>query len=108
MDRQAQDKKASAKFLKVLVAIDGSEESFRAAKYAVELAKIHNAKLIALAVNPFPTLFNIDKSSSFTSCGYAYAAIAVFLLSFSSAVFFLIAMVHLHMPTAHCLIVTSG
>jgi nucleotide-binding universal stress UspA family protein len=66
MDRYAQDNnnKASVKFSKILAAVDGSEESFRAAKYAVELAKMHNAQLIALTVNPFPVLYSIDKSLS--------------------------------------------
>ena len=36
--------------MKILVAVDGSEESMLAADYAIDIAKKHNAELIALNV----------------------------------------------------------
>ena len=38
----------------VLVAIDGSEHSFRAAEYALELAKLYDSKLFAVTVSYVP------------------------------------------------------
>lgn len=35
---------------RILVGIDGSEESMRAAEYAVSIAKLYNAELIAINV----------------------------------------------------------
>jgi nucleotide-binding universal stress UspA family protein len=40
------------KFSKILVAIDGSEESLHAADYAIEIARRYNADVIALNVIP--------------------------------------------------------
>ncbi|AFU59501.1 putative universal stress protein A [Candidatus Nitrososphaera gargensis Ga9.2] len=47
----------SARFKKILVAVDGSEESFKAAQYAIELAKKERerAQLIVLSVNETPS-----------------------------------------------------
>jgi nucleotide-binding universal stress UspA family protein len=42
------------KFSKILVAVDGSEQSLQAAAYAIELAKKYNAQLIALTVSHIP------------------------------------------------------
>ncbi len=42
------------KFSKILVAVDGSEQSMQAADYAIELAKKYNAQLIALTVSHIP------------------------------------------------------
>jgi nucleotide-binding universal stress UspA family protein len=42
-------------FRRILVAIDGSESSFRAAKYAVRLAKHNEAELIVISVIQTPT-----------------------------------------------------
>jgi nucleotide-binding universal stress UspA family protein len=42
------------KFSKILVAVDGSEQSMLAAKCAIEMAKKHNAQLIALSVSHIP------------------------------------------------------
>ena len=39
------------KFSKILVAVDGSEQSMQAADYAIELAKKYNAQLTALTVS---------------------------------------------------------
>ena len=39
-----------AKFSKILVAIDGSEHSMKAAEYAIDLARDNKAQLIALTV----------------------------------------------------------
>ena len=43
-------KNAKAKFSKILVAIDGSDHSMKAAQYAIDLAKDNKGQLIALAV----------------------------------------------------------
>ena len=42
------------KFSKILVAVDGSEQSMQAADYAIELAKKYNVQLIALTVSHIP------------------------------------------------------
>jgi nucleotide-binding universal stress UspA family protein len=42
------------KFSKILVAVDGSEQSMRAVDYGIELAKKYNAQLIALTVSHIP------------------------------------------------------
>ena len=48
----------STKFSKILVAVDSSEESFKAAQYAMDLAKkAKEAQLIALTVNETPSSF---------------------------------------------------
>jgi nucleotide-binding universal stress UspA family protein len=44
------EKNARAKFSKILVAIDGSEHSMKAAEYAIDLAGDNKAQLIALTV----------------------------------------------------------
>ena len=47
-----------AKFSKILVPVDGSDESFKAAQYAMDLAKKDKeAQLIALTVNETPSSF---------------------------------------------------
>jgi nucleotide-binding universal stress UspA family protein len=46
----AYEKNAKAKFSKVLVAIDGSDQSMKAAEYAIDIARDNKAKLIALTV----------------------------------------------------------
>jgi nucleotide-binding universal stress UspA family protein len=38
------------RFSKILLAVDGSEQSMKAAEYAVDIAKENNAQLIALSV----------------------------------------------------------
>ena len=42
------------KFSKIVVAVDGSEQSMQAADYAIELAKKYNAQLTALTVSHIP------------------------------------------------------
>jgi nucleotide-binding universal stress UspA family protein len=42
------------KFSKILVPVDGSEQSMRAVDYAIELAKKYHAELIALTVSHIP------------------------------------------------------
>jgi nucleotide-binding universal stress UspA family protein len=44
-------KRSPSRFSKILVGIDSSEESFKAAQYAMDLAKKDGAQLIALTVN---------------------------------------------------------
>lgn len=53
VEEQGHEKISSAKLSKILVAVDGSEESFKAAQYAIDLAKKEKekAQLIALTVN---------------------------------------------------------
>jgi nucleotide-binding universal stress UspA family protein len=43
---------SNVSFSKILVAIDGSEESMNAAEHAISMAKIYNSQLIALYVIP--------------------------------------------------------
>ena len=52
-----QKHKTSARFKKILVAVDGSEESFKAAQYAIDLAKKEEERvqLISLTVNETPS-----------------------------------------------------
>jgi nucleotide-binding universal stress UspA family protein len=44
--------KIKGQFSKILVGIDGSETSMKAADYAIEMARKDGAQLIALTVNP--------------------------------------------------------
>lgn len=46
----AYEKATKTRFSKILIAIDGSDHSMKAAKYAIDLAKDNKAQLIALAV----------------------------------------------------------
>jgi nucleotide-binding universal stress UspA family protein len=46
----AYEKATKTRFSKILVAIDGSEHSMKAADYAIDIAKDNKAQLIALAV----------------------------------------------------------
>ena len=46
----AYEKNTNTKFSKILVAIDGSEHSMKAAQYAIDLARDNKAQLIALPV----------------------------------------------------------
>jgi nucleotide-binding universal stress UspA family protein len=47
----AYEKATKTRFSKILIAIDGSDHSMKAAKYAIDLAKDNKAQLIALAVH---------------------------------------------------------
>ncbi len=49
--QEQEHKRTSTRFSKILVAVDGSEKSFKAAQYAMDLAKKDKAQLIALTVN---------------------------------------------------------
>jgi nucleotide-binding universal stress UspA family protein len=44
-------------FSKILVPVDGSEQSMRAADYAIELAIKYNAHLVALYVIHIPSMY---------------------------------------------------
>ena len=44
------------KYSKILVAVDGSNESMNAAKHAIGLAKDHGAKLMALTAMRLPSM----------------------------------------------------
>lgn len=46
----------NTKYSKILVAVDGSNESMNAAKHAIGLAKDHGAKLLALTAMRLPSL----------------------------------------------------
>jgi nucleotide-binding universal stress UspA family protein len=48
------------KFSKILIAIDGSEQSMNAANYAINIAQLYNAELNALYVTSSPTLYHIS------------------------------------------------
>jgi nucleotide-binding universal stress UspA family protein len=49
-------------FHKILVAIDGSEHSFKAAKYALDLAKSSSdAQLYAITVTSIPESYNLKE-----------------------------------------------
>jgi nucleotide-binding universal stress UspA family protein len=48
------------KFSKILIAVDGSEQSLHAANYAISIAQKYNAELNALYVTSSPTLYNIS------------------------------------------------
>ena len=48
-------------FSKILVAIDGSEDSFKAAKYALELAKLSGASLFAITVTSIPESYHLTE-----------------------------------------------
>jgi nucleotide-binding universal stress UspA family protein len=45
---------------KILIAVDGSEQSFHAANYAVAIAQRYDAELYALYVTSSPTLYNVS------------------------------------------------
>ena len=55
------------KYLAILVAVDGSNESMNAARHAIGLAKDHGAKLFALTVMRLPSIpgWRADRVSSF-------------------------------------------
>jgi len=61
-------------FAKILVCVDGSESSKKAADYAIEIAKRHNAELIALHV-------------IVSSLGYAYPSAAFGFRATPSAIY---------------------
>jgi nucleotide-binding universal stress UspA family protein len=48
-------------FSKILVAIDGSEDSFKAAIYALELAKSSDANLYAITVTSIPKSYHLTE-----------------------------------------------
>jgi nucleotide-binding universal stress UspA family protein len=62
-ERKQGYKISPTKFSKILVAVDGSEESFKAAQYAMDLAKKDKAQLIALTVNETAFLSVIEPSA---------------------------------------------
>ena len=51
----------SKKISNILVAIDGSEHSFKAAEFATDLAKFYNANLFAITVTYIPKSHNISQ-----------------------------------------------
>jgi nucleotide-binding universal stress UspA family protein len=50
-----------SKFSKIMVAIDGSEHSFEAAKYALEIAKSFGAELYAVTVTYVPESYHLKQ-----------------------------------------------
>lgn len=64
MSQQSQPSNTSIKtnlFSKILVAIDGSEHSFKAAEYALNLAKSSNARVYAITVTSIPESANLKE-----------------------------------------------
>ena len=45
----------TGKFSKILVAVDGSETSLRAADYAIEIAAENNKAVLLIAIHVFPS-----------------------------------------------------
>jgi len=50
-----------SKFSKIMVAIDGSEHSLKAAEYALEVAKSFNAQLFAVTVTSIPQSYQVKQ-----------------------------------------------
>jgi nucleotide-binding universal stress UspA family protein len=50
-----------SKFSKIMVAIDGSEHSLKAAEYALEVAKSFNAQLFAITVTSVPQSYQLKQ-----------------------------------------------
>ena len=50
-----------SKFSKIMVAIDGSEHSLKAAEYALEVAKSFNAQLFAVTVTSVPESYHLKQ-----------------------------------------------
>ncbi|MFL6361910.1 MAG: universal stress protein [Nitrososphaeraceae archaeon] len=48
-----------SKFSKIMVAVDGSEHSLKAAEYALEVAKSFNAQLFAITVTSVPHSYHL-------------------------------------------------
>lgn len=48
-------------FSKILVAIDGSEHSFKAAEYALDLAKLSGANIYAITVTAIPASYHLTE-----------------------------------------------
>ena len=48
-----------SKFSKIMVAVDGSEHSLKAAEYALEVAKSFNAQLFAITVTSVPQSYHL-------------------------------------------------
>ena len=48
-----------SKFPKIMVAIDGSEHSLKAAEYALEIAKSFNSQLFAITVTSVPESYRL-------------------------------------------------
>ena len=50
-----------SKFSKIMVAIDGSEHSLKAAEYALEIAKSFSAQLYAVTVTYVPESYHLKQ-----------------------------------------------
>jgi nucleotide-binding universal stress UspA family protein len=50
---------SNSKFSKIMVAIDGSEHSLKAAEYALEVSKSFNSKLFAVTVTSIPESYHL-------------------------------------------------
>jgi nucleotide-binding universal stress UspA family protein len=48
------------KFSRILIPIDGSEQSMHAADHAINIVQMYNAELYALYVTSSPTLYNVS------------------------------------------------
>ena len=52
---------SNPKFLKIMVAIDGSEHSLKAADYGLDVAKSFNAQLFAITVTSVPESYHLKQ-----------------------------------------------
>ena len=52
---------SNPKFSKIMVAIDGSEHSLKAAEYALDVAKSFNAQLFAITVTSVPESYHLKQ-----------------------------------------------
>jgi nucleotide-binding universal stress UspA family protein len=60
---------SNSKFSKIMVAIDGSEHSFKAAEYALEVAKSFGAQLYAVTVTSVPESYHLKQEDVLNKSG---------------------------------------
>lgn len=60
---------SNSKFSKIMVAIDGSEHSFKAAEYALEVAKSFGAQLYAVTITSVPESYHLKQEDVLNKSG---------------------------------------